>query len=160
MLIPISLGASYLLKSKLGRYVKPVFLILLVLFIFVPLHGSFGGSQIFFQTKEGYQTDNFLIDYYNWTRPSLLLAHYRVETYLQAKQPGNVSFENDVYSPLFPRMKEYNLILYTTGLGINLASYNYTADSIVQDLYLNVIYNSGFSYSAMKIPNATSTQIR
>lgn len=160
MFITISLGSAYLLRSRIGRYLKPVFLILLVLFVSVPLHGSFGGSQIFFQTKEGYQTVNFFIDHYDWTIPSLLLGHYRVLTYIEAKQPANTTFEGDVYSPLFPRMKEYDTILYTTGLGINLLKYNYTADTIASDMYLNVIYNSGLSFSAVKSWNSTSTRVR
>jgi hypothetical protein len=152
--IPISLGASYLLKTRFRPYVISIFLVLLILFVFVPLHGTFGGSQIFFQTKVDYQTENFLVNHYNWTNPSLILAHYRVITYLRTKQPSLVHFEDDVYSPLFPRIKEYDCIVYTVGLDINLLRYNYTTDSILREEKLNVVYNSGFSYIATKSSNA------
>jgi hypothetical protein len=148
--IPISLGASYLLKSRFRPYVISLFLVLLILFAFVPLHGTFNTNQIMFQTKVDYQTENFLIDHYNWTNPSLILAHSRVITYLYAKQPSLVIFEDDVYSPLFPRIKEYDCIVYTVGLGINLLRYNYTNKGILHEEKLNMIYNNGFSYIATK----------
>jgi hypothetical protein len=151
--IPISMGASYLLKSRFKPYVQSVFLVLLILFAFIPLHNSFSTSQIMFQTKEAYQTENFFIGYYNWTKPSLILAHYRVITYLRTKQPSLVSFEDDVYSPLFPRLKEYDCIVYTVGLGINLLRYNYTTDRMLHEEKLNMIYNNGFSYIATKSSN-------
>jgi hypothetical protein len=153
--IPISLGASYLLKSRFRPYAKSLFLVLLILFAFIPLHGSFNASQIMFQTKEAYQTENFFIDHYNWTNPSLILAHFRVITYLETKQPSLVYFEADVYSPLFPRIKEYDCIVYTVGLGINLLRYNYTTDRILREEKLNVVYSSGFSYIAIKSSNFT-----
>jgi hypothetical protein len=153
--IPVSLGASYLFESKFRSYLKCSFLILLALFAFISLHSSFNGSEILFQTKEAYQTENFLINHYNWTNPSLILAHYRVITYLEAKQPSLVYFEDDVSSPLFPRIKEYDCVVYTVGLGINLLRYNYTTDSILREEKLNVVYNSGFSYIAVKSSNFT-----
>jgi hypothetical protein len=153
--IPISLGAAYLLKTRFRPYVIAFFLVLLILFVFIPLHGTFGGSEIFFQTKADYQTENFLIDHYNWTNPSLILAHYRVITYLETKQPSPVHFEDDVYSPLFPRIKEYDCIVYTVGLGINLLRYNITTDSMLREAKLNVVYTSGSSYIAIKSSNFT-----
>jgi hypothetical protein len=153
--IPISLGASYILMARYRPYVISLFLVLLVLFAFVPLHGSFNTNQIMFQTKADYQTENFWIDYYNMTYPSYVLAHYRVITYLYAKQPSSVYFENDVYSSLFPRIGEYDCIIYTVGLGINLLMYNYTTDSMLREEKLDVVYTSGFSYIATKSSNFT-----
>jgi hypothetical protein len=63
-----------------------------------------------------------------------------------------------VYSPLFPRIKEYDYIVYTVGLGINLLRYNYTTDRILCEEKLNVLYNSGFSYAARKSSNFTYTR--
>lgn len=157
--IPISLGASYLLTSRLRLAVISLFLVLLLLFAFIPLHNTFGTSQIMFQTKVDYQTESFFIDYYNWTHSSLVLAHYRVITYLQAKQPSFINFENDVNSPLFPRIKEYDCIVYTVGLGISLLRYNYTTERILHETKLDVVYNSGFSYIAMKSSNLTYSPI-
>jgi hypothetical protein len=148
--IPISLGASYLLESRFRPYVKSFFLVLLILFVFIPLHGSFYESQIMFQTKEAYQTANFMIDHYNWANPSVILAHYRVVKYLQTKQPSLANFEDDIYSPLFPRLKEYDSIVYTVGLGKNLLNYNYTTERILREEILNMVYNNGFSYIAIK----------
>ena len=148
--IPISLGVSYLLESRFRPYVKSLFLVLLILFAFIPLHDSFYGSQIMFQTKEAYQAENFMIDRYNWTNPILILAHFRVITYLRTKQPSIANFENDVYSPLFPRLKEYDSIVYTIGLGKNLIEHNYTTDRILREEKLNMVYNNGFSYVAIK----------
>jgi hypothetical protein len=153
--MPISLGAAYFLKTRFRPYVIALFLVLIILFVFIPIHGTFGSSQIFFQTRVDYQTENFLIDHYNWTNPSLMLAHYRVITYLEAKQPSPVRFEDDVYSPLFPRIEEYDCIVYTVGLGINLLRYNYTTDSILHENILNVIYDAGSSYIALKSSNFT-----
>lgn len=144
--IPISLGASYLLESRFRPYVKSLFFVLLILFAFIPLHTAFYDSQIMFQTKEAYQTENFMIDHYNWTNPNFILAHYRVITYLQTKQPSVAYFEDDVYSPLFPRLKEYDSIVYTVGLGKNLLRYNYTTERILREEKFNMVYNSGFSY--------------
>ena len=79
--IPISLGASYLLESKFGKYIKSFFLVLLILFAFIPLHTTFYDSQITFQTKEAYQTENFFVDHYNSTSQALVLAHVRAITY-------------------------------------------------------------------------------
>jgi hypothetical protein len=155
--IPTSLGAAYLLESRFRPYVKFLFLILLILFVFIPLHGSFYDSQIIFQTKEAYQTENFMIHNYNWTNPSLILAHYRVITYLQTKQPSLANFEDDVYSPLFPRLKDYDTIVYTVGLGKNLLRYNYTTERILREEKLNMIYNNGFSYVSTKSSNFTWT---
>ena len=76
-------------------------------------------------------------------------------TYLETKQPSLVYFEADVYSPLFPRIKEYDCIVYTVGLGINLLRYNYTTDRILREEKLNVVYSSGFSYIAIKSSNFT-----
>jgi hypothetical protein len=92
-----------------------------------------------FQTKEAYQAENFMMDHYNWTSPSLILAHVRVISYLQTKQPSFAYFEDDVYSPLFPRLKEYDSIVYTVGLGKNLLRYNYTTEGILREEKLHGI---------------------
>jgi len=158
--IPVSLGASYLLEGRFRRYIKSLFLILLILFVFIPLHVSFYDSQIFFQTKQAYCAENFMIDQYNWTRPSLILAHFRVITYLRTKQPSMANFENDVSSPLFPRLKEYDCIVYTIGLGKNLLRYNYTTEKILREEKFDMIYDNGFSYIAIKSSNFIQRLVR
>jgi len=148
--IPISLGAPYLLESRFRPYLKYSFLILLILFAFIPLHTSFYESEIMFQTKEAYQTENFMINNYNWTNRGFILAHARVVTYLGAKQPSVTYFEDDVYSPLFPRIREYDVIIYTVGLGKNLLKYNITPIEALNDERFNLVYDSGFSYIATR----------
>jgi hypothetical protein len=149
--VPISLGASYFLRGKFKKPIIFLFLVLLILFIFIPLHSAFYDSHIMFQTEEAYQMENFMINRYNWTRTDLILAHFRVITYLRAKQPNaRVQFENDRNSPLFPRINEYDSIVYTVGLGKNLLRYNYTTDEILMEEKFNMIYNNGFSYIATR----------
>jgi len=148
--ISVSLGASYFLHGKFRKPMIFLFLILTILFTFIPLHSSFYDSQIMFQTEEAYKMENFMIDRYNWTRSDVILAHVRVITYLRAKQPSNVDFENDVSDPLFPRIKEYDSIVYTVGLGKNLLKYNYISERILCEEKLNIIYNNGLSYIAVK----------
>ena len=148
--IPVSLGASYFLQGKFRKPLMFLFLILIILFTFIPLHSSFYDSQIIFQTEEAYKMESFMIDRYNWTRSDVILAHVRVITYLRAKHPSNVDFENDVSDPLFPRIKEYDSIVYTVGLGKNLLKHNYTSERILREEKLNMIYNNGLSYIAVK----------
>lgn len=149
--MPISLGAAYLLESKFRRHIIFIFLVLLILFTFIPMHSAFYDSQIMFQTEEAYKMENFMINRYNWTRTDLLLAHFRVITYLRAKQPdARARFENDRTAPLFPRISEYDGIVYTVGLGKNLLRYNYTTDRILKEEKLSIVYNNGFSYIAIK----------
>ena len=151
LFLPVSLGASYLLNSKLKKYISALFLVLLVLFVSIPIHTTFIDSEIMFQTKEARHAENFVIDKYDWTTPHFILVHYRVLTYIQTKQPSNiVRFEDDVYSPDFPRLGEYDTIFYTVGLGKNLLKYNYTIETTIHDEKLNLVYNNGFSFVAIR----------
>lgn len=148
-------GAYYLYKSRFGPYLKYVFLILLMLFPFVLVHSSFFDSEIFFQTKETYDASNFMIDHYNWANTGLILAHVRVATYLESRQPLATLFEND-FSPLFPRIGKYETIVYTIGLGKNLLKYNYTQDKITDEIHFNQVYSNGFSCILINSSSASS----
>ena len=143
----VSLGVSYLFESKLRRYLTCFFLIILILFTFIPIHSSFI-SEIQFQTKETYQTENFLIDHYNGTKPSYVLAHIRVVTYLNAKNP-NSYYERLSFETL-SKLDRYDIIVYTLGFGQSLLRYNFTAKGMLQEERLNVVYTSGFSFIAVK----------
>jgi hypothetical protein len=156
--IPISLGVLYLYESKLRPYLKCFVLILLVLFVFVPLHVSFSNSQTIL-TKEAYQTENFMIDHCNWTNPSLILADAEAQGYLTSKQSSIAYFKND-FSPLFPSLKDYDCIVDTIALSERLIRYNYTREKIFQENTINVIYNNGFSSVEMKSTNFTWTMGR
>ncbi len=152
VIVPVSLGIAHLIKSRLGPYLKSLFLVFLLLFVFIPIHSSFNVSQILFQTEESYQTENFMIDHYNWTDYGIILAHFRVINYLSARQLSIVQYESD-FSNLFPRLKDYDCIVYTIGLGENLLLHNYTTEKIFHEEKLNLVYNNGFSYIGIKSSN-------
>lgn len=143
--IPVSLGASYLFETRFKPYLKSLFLVLLILFSFIPLHMAFNPSDIFFQTRESYRAENFFIDHYNWTKPNFILANFRVANYFESKLTGNAHFSAD------PRtIKEVDTIFYTVGLGLQMQD-DYTIEKIINDERLNVIYSSGFSIVATSI---------
>jgi len=139
----ISLGASYLIESKQKRILTGFFLILVILFTFIPLHSSFI-SEIQFQTKEDYQTENFVIDHYNDTKASYVLAHLRVVTYMNAKNPN--SYYEKPSSATLSNLDKYNIIVYTLGFGRSLLGYNYTAMRILREQRLNIVYSSDSSF--------------
>jgi len=153
--IPVSLGAACLFETRFRSYLKGLFLVLLILFVFVPIHNSyysFSNSFVPFQTKEASNAEHFLMDHYDWTNPSLILAHSPVRVYLLSSldtKQTEATFE-DEFSPLFPRLKEYDCILYTVGLGNSFSRYNYTIEVIAYEGKLNVVYNNGFSEIATK----------
>jgi hypothetical protein len=155
LFIPVSLGVACLFETRFRSYLKGLFLVLLILFVFVPLHtsyNSFYASFVPFQTKEASNAEHFLMDHYNWTPPSLILAHSPVTVYLLSSldtKQINAAFESD-FSSLFPRLREYDCILYTVGLGNSFLRYNYTLEGIVYEEKLNVVYNNGFSDIATK----------
>jgi hypothetical protein len=92
------------------------------------------------------------MDHYNWTNPSLILAHSSVRVYLFSSldtKQIKATFDDD-FSPLFPRLKEYDCILYTVGLGNSFLEHNYTIEGITYEEKLNFVYNNGFSDIATK----------
>lgn len=149
--IPASVGVASLFGSRFRSYLKWSLILILLLLAFIPLHSSFSAI---FETNEAYHAENFMIDYYNWGHPSLIVANYRDISYLQTKQPSTAYFESD-NSPLFPRLKDYDSIVNTIELGKNLLRYNYTAERIFQENNINVIYNNGFSLLEIKSTNFT-----
>jgi len=149
--IPASLGVAGLFQTKFQSYLKWVFLLMLILFAFIPLHDSLTAV---FQTKEAYHAESFMIDHYNWTHPSLILADPQASSYLQTKQPSLVDFQSDS-SPLLPSLKNYDSIVDTIALGKSLLAYNYTAERIFHENNINVIYNNGFSFLGIRASNFT-----
>jgi hypothetical protein len=153
--VPVSLGVAYLFESRFRVYILAILLISLALFASIPIHGSFYTSQTYYQTQDAYSAENFMIAEYNWTNPSLILAHTRVVDYLAARQPSNATTYESDYSPLFPRIQDYDSILYTIGLGNNLLNYNLTIEAILQQDHINLVYNNGFSLMTIKSSNFT-----
>jgi hypothetical protein len=158
LFIPICVGICYLFGTKLKKCLISLLLVLLILFPFIQLHLSFEDDQLMFQTKESYIAENFMIERYNWTVPSLVLAHTRVSTYLRTKQNGQASFESD-FSPSFPRINNYDCIFYTVGLGKNLLKYNFTLDKILGQEMLNRIYDDRASQMIIKSWNLSRAPV-
>lgn len=163
--IPICLGVAYVYESRFRNYVVAFFIISLLLFASLLIHNSFYTSQTLYQTQDAYNAENFLINEYNWTHPSLILAHTRVVTYFEAKQPSNeTTFESD-FSPDFRKLKDnytilsmhYDTIMYTIGLGQSLLNYNLTLEGALQSYPINLVYDNGFSCITIKSFNLSST---
>jgi hypothetical protein len=146
--IPASLGASYLCESRLKRYFRPIFLVLLVLFTFALMHQTFNDVQIFFQTKAEYQCTNFMMDHINWTVPTSILSHFRVEQYLKARSSSDiVRFGDDIYLGKFPEdMADYTYVVYTIGLAKSFLAANLSVEESFREFEVdnfNLIYDSG-----------------
>jgi hypothetical protein len=145
--IPISLGAAFLFKGKFKPYFAGLFLVLLVLFLFVPLHSSFN-TEIKFQTRENYMADNFFIDHYNLENPGLkIVSDFRTNTYLESKLNDTVYIQYWLQAG-----DKADAILYTPQfVGRNLGNYS-SMESLSQGEKLNLLYNDGFSIVLIKSP--------
>lgn len=152
--IPVFLSLAYVYQSRFKVYFISIFAIVLVLFVFLPMHSSFYDFQTTYQTQEAYRAENFVVDNYNWTHPSFILAHTRVVTYLEARQPSSAYYDSD-FSLLFPRFEAYDAVVYTIGLGKGLMRHNSTLEAALQKDHLNMVYDNGYSHMAMKSSNFT-----
>jgi hypothetical protein len=146
--IPASMGASFLCESKLRKYFKPLFLVLLVLFTFAFMHQSFFDREIFNQTKMEHQYANFMIDTINWSTPASILSPYRFGLYLETKSSsGFVTFDDESSARA---LINYNYVVYNVGLAKSLIAINYSVEESFEQFdnsHFNLIYNSGnFSY--------------
>jgi len=150
LVIPVVLGISYFARGKYEKYVTVFFLVVLVLFPFIPLTGSFSDREVFFQTKSDYACANFAVSYYNWTEQSSVFSHYRVMTYLEAKTAAiGTNFENDLAPGLPANIGNSDCIVFTEGLAVNLLPYNYSVAQLLGRSTCNVIFDSGSSYIAL-----------
>ncbi len=146
--IPISLGAAFLFKSKLKPFIGGLFLILLILFLFVPLHQSFN-REITFQTRETYLADNFFIDHYHWEKPGFVIADFRTMAYLQSKLNHYVY----IYDSWEQSGGRGDGILFTPQFaGEPFGNYS-SVESLSQGERLDIVYNDGFSYVLIKSGN-------
>jgi len=158
--VPICLGASYLLKSRVRPFVGFLFLILLILFVSIPLRTSFYEHQIMFQTKEAQTTAKFMIDKYDWNAHSTVLSHVGTKWYISMQIGGNSTVESE-HSYLFHSSivnynrsfnENFDCIIYSVGVAKSLKSYNFSEEEISRSILdrFNIIYDSGFSYIAEK----------
>ena len=151
--IPISLGASYLFESRFRPYLTCLFLVLLTLVAFIPLHTSFADSPITFQTKEAHTTADFMIDKYDWNTHSTILAHVSDWAYIFPQIEGNAVIYTD-FSSGFQNLsiETYDSIIYSVGLAKSLQKNSFSEENTSRQILgaFNVVYNSGFSYITEK----------
>jgi hypothetical protein len=152
--IPLGLGVTYFQKTKFKMHFQCLFLIIIMLFTFVPLHSSYSltKSHITFQTEDNYQCTNFWIHYYHPNERSLMGTDFRTAWYLVTKiRSPNVTFGGDFYTIFNRDIDDYDCILFTIALEKSFLRQNYTTDSIIQEINENnVVYNSGSSYILVK----------
>ena len=142
--IPASMGAAYLCESKLRKYFKTLFLILLILFTFVLVHQSFYNQEIFFQTKAEYRSVSFVVNEVNWSNPTSMLSNYRLQLYLNSiSLDGNITFYAVSSTTV---LTDYDLIVYNVGLAKALVTANYSEAQVFKEFnmnHFNLIFNSG-----------------
>ena len=145
--IPLSLGASFLFESKLGRYLKYLFLILLILFLFVPVHASFYDSPINFQTKEQYVVGNFMIEEYNWSSNDFIFSDNGIKWYIYPQIDGNTIIKP---GGLPVSTADFDCVIYSVGLAKTINYSNVSEAATLEFLHneFNIIYNSGKSIVA------------
>jgi len=151
--IPISLGVLYLYESKLRPYLKCFILILLVIFVFIPIHNSFGNSPITFQTKEAQATANFMIEKYPWNLASTIISDVGAESYIAPQIQGHTEIDSPFSARfLTSNITAYDCIIYSVGLEKTLQWSNVSVEETSQQILdgYSVIYNSGLSYLAEK----------
>ena len=153
IVIPLSLGVTYFQKTRFKLLFQCLFLIMIILFAFVPLRSSFSStrSQIMFQTKENYQCANFWIRFYDPNERRLMGTDFQTAWYLVAKiRSPNVTF-GDFSTFLTRDINDYDCILFTIALEKGFLRHNYTTESIFQEMNeLNIVYSSGSSYILVK----------
>jgi hypothetical protein len=153
LFIPIALGAVYLLESKYRKYLKYLVAVLLIFVVFVPIHSSITSFPITFQTKEDLATANFMIEKYDWNIPSIVIADSGTRWYMLPQIPGNPQIDTDL-APRFglSNIIMYNSILYSVGLAESLSKSNISVEETSNQIFdrFDIVYNSGFSYIAVK----------
>lgn len=148
IIIPLSLGITYFYKTKYKKFFQYLFLAIIIVFAFMPLHSSYNLTrrQIPFQTEPDYQAANFWINHYRPNERSLMISDFRTEWYLFPKADiPNVTFEGGT------ELEDFDCILYTIGLEKTFLRQNYTSENLIQEINeYNVFYNSGSSLILVK----------
>lgn len=153
LFIPLSLGAMYFLGTKLRPYIIALFLIVLLLFVAIPIHTSFTSYPITFQTKDNLTTSNFMIEKYNWTPFSTVIADSGMRWYMLPQIQGKAEIDTNL-QPRFSltNITNYDSIIYSIGLGNTLQSNGISLENNSQSIMhsYSLVYNSGQSYIAIK----------
>jgi hypothetical protein len=150
-------GVAHVLQTRLKKIVVVIFAVLLALFVFLPMHSSFYDQQIFFQTNEEYAADNFVLSHFNWTNPISMLVHYRVATYLLARQASNVTFQTDSSASFAEAINSSDAVFYTLGLGKNLREYDSSLGDLSAEFSSDVVYDNGFSSLILRVNSSNSS---
>jgi hypothetical protein len=150
--IPISIGVLYVYQSKLRRYLTCFILILLVFFVFIPIHNLFSSSLITFQTKEAQTTANFVIEKHKWNLNSKVISDVGAKWYISPQIQGYTQIDTAYSLRFLTNITVYDCIIYSVGLAKTLQMNNISVEEMFQQIQdrFNVIYNSGFSYIAEK----------
>jgi hypothetical protein len=150
--LPVSLGAMYLATQKFGRYLKVMILLLLVLVVFIPVHSTFKSFPLMFQTNEDITTADAMLNNYNWTTESLVITDNGAKWYILPQLAHYIEIDTGITSRLtLENITNYDCIVYSVGLEESLQTSGnsvQTSEQIRQDM--NVVYDSGRSYIAMK----------
>lgn len=146
--MPVALGVVWLFEKKIHKIAKNLFhlllIISLILFMFIPMHLSFNNA-VQYQTQEAYKAENFFIEHTNWAKLPYIFAYSSLTPYIQAK----VGIDTHI-TPYVEEGKYADIIMYTVGLGKDMSLQNYTFQRFVQEESLNIFYNNGFSFVAVK----------
>ncbi len=138
-LIPISLGTAFIFEGKFRKYFVGIFLVLIMLFVFIPIHQSFT-SDVQYQTITDYRAENFLIDTYNWENSTRIIAGFRVATYIQPKLENYELIDTEIN-----HASQDDAMVYTVELSKVFLSYNTTLENLIQSQNLNKIYDNGMA---------------
>jgi hypothetical protein len=142
--IPISLGAAFLFKGKFKPYFAGLFLVLFILFLFVPLHTSFN-TQIIFQTREAYVSENFFLNHFHWESSSYVVTDFWTASYLSPK----LSSYEYIYPTLNTGARPDAILCTPQIVSSGLANYS-SVQSLSEGEKLNLVYNDGSSYILTK----------
>jgi hypothetical protein len=152
--VPVSLGILYLFESKFRPHLKYLVVVLLIFFVFVPIHFAYAtGFPTDFQTKDDLASAHFMMEKYDWTTKSVVIADLGASIYIPPQINGNTQIDSDI-APRFnlANITLYDSIVYSVGLASSLQRSNIPIEQTSQQITdrFDVVYNSGFSYIATK----------
>lgn len=150
-LIPLSLGVSYLFEQKFKRYLKPILLILLMLFTFAIIHTTFGDYPI--QSKQDLSVSNFVLDEFDLKTNYRILSDVYTTAYLHTLASMNLVID-DVYSTPYnsSTIGTYDSVIYSIYFEQTIERFANSPSNVTNEIQsrFNVIYTSGLDYIAIK----------
>jgi hypothetical protein len=153
ILVPVSTGLIYIYRSRFKSYLKYLILILLIFVLFIPLHGNYLGYPKTFQTKEDIATANFMIEKYDWNSNNIVISDLGMKWYLAPVVNGFSKIDSN-YENRFElaNITNYDCVIYSLDLERGLQTSNISVSATSQQILneYDVVFNSGFSYVAMK----------